>query len=157
MPKDIRFRTKPEIALEQIRAARAAGLPLGVVLMDAGYGCNTELRSSIGALGLTYVAGILPNTSVWAPGMAPLHPKTWSGRGRPPKLIRRDRNHRPTSVKELALGLPAKAWRKIAWREGSAKQLGLALCPVAYPCCPSRLQSDQEPPGKMAVDRVAKR
>jgi hypothetical protein len=26
---------------------------------------------------LTYVAGILPNTTVWAPGMAPLHPKTW--------------------------------------------------------------------------------
>ena len=123
VPEDIRFRTKPEIALEQIRAASAAGLPLGVVLMDAGYGCNTELRSSISALGLTYVAGILPNTTVWAPGMAPLHPKTWSGRGRPPKLIRRDRNHRPTSVKELALGLPAKAWRKIAWREGSAEQL----------------------------------
>jgi SRSO17 transposase len=58
VPKDIRFRTKPEIALEQIRAARAAGLPLGVVLMDAGYGCNTGLRSSISALGLTYVAGI---------------------------------------------------------------------------------------------------
>ena len=123
VPEDIRFRTKPEIALEQIRAASAAGLPLGVVLMDAGYGCNTELRSSISALGLTYVAGILPNTTVWAPGMAPLHPKTWSGRGRPPKLIRRDRNHRPTSVKKLALGLPAKAWRKIAWREGSAEQL----------------------------------
>jgi len=123
VPGDIRFRTKPEIALEQIRAASAAGLPLGVVLMDAGYGCNTELRSSISALGLTYVAGILPNTTVWAPGMAPLHPKTWSGHGRPPKLIRRDRNHRPTSVKELALGLPAKAWRKIAWREGSAEQL----------------------------------
>src|ERR1700726_1349489 len=47
VPEDIRFRTKPEIALEQIRAASAAGLPLGVVLMDAGYGCNTELRSSI--------------------------------------------------------------------------------------------------------------
>src|SRR6478752_7915318 len=121
VPEDIRFRTKPEIALEQIRAASAAGLPLGVVLMDAGYGCNTELRSSISALGLTYVAGILPNTTVWAPGMAPLHPKTWSGRGRPPKLIRRDRNHRPTSVKELALALPEKAWRKIAWREGSAE------------------------------------
>ena len=75
VPEDIRFRTKPEIALEQIRAASAAGLPLGVVLMDAGYGCNTELRSSISALGLTYVAGILPNTTVWAPGMAPLHPK----------------------------------------------------------------------------------
>jgi len=34
-----RFRTKPEIALEQIRAAcRGRALPRGVVLMDAGYG-----------------------------------------------------------------------------------------------------------------------
>jgi SRSO17 transposase len=123
VPEDIDFRTKPEIALEQIRAASAAGLPLGVVLMDAGYGCNTELRGSISALRLSYVAGILPNTTVWPPGMAPLPPKPWSGRGKPPTLIRRDRNHRPISVKQLALGLPAKAWRKIAWREGSAEHL----------------------------------
>jgi SRSO17 transposase len=60
---------------------------------------------------------------VWAPGMAPLRPKRWSGRGRPPRLIRRDRNHQPISVKELALSLPAKAWRIIAWREGSAERL----------------------------------
>lgn len=87
LPADTRFKTKPQIALEQIRAASAAGLPRGVVLMDAGYGCNTELCSSISALGLTYVAGILPNTTVWAPGTTPLHPEAWSGRGRPPKLI----------------------------------------------------------------------
>jgi SRSO17 transposase len=121
--EDIVFKTKPEIALEQIRAATAAALPRGVVLMDAGYGCNTDLRTSISALGLTYVAGILPNTTVWAPGTAPLRPKAWSGCGRPPKLIRRDRNHQPISVKELAFGLPSKAWRTIAWREGSAEQL----------------------------------
>ena len=40
-----RFKTKPEIALEQIAAACEAGLPRGVVLMDAGYGCNTDLRT----------------------------------------------------------------------------------------------------------------
>jgi SRSO17 transposase len=62
--EDIVFKTKPEIALDQIRAATAAALPRGVVLMDAGYGCNTDLRTSISALGLTYVAGILPNTTV---------------------------------------------------------------------------------------------
>ena len=65
MPDDVGFMTKPEIALEQIRWAHEAGLPRGVVLMDAGYGASTELRSSIAALDLTYVAGILPNTSVW--------------------------------------------------------------------------------------------
>src|ERR1044071_7364247 len=53
IPETVGFLTKPEIALEQIRAAYAAGLPHGVVLMDAGYGSNTRLREEIDALGLT--------------------------------------------------------------------------------------------------------
>lgn len=123
VPKEVGFKTKPEIALEQIRAACDAGLPRGVVLMDAGYGANTDLRRSIAALDLTYVAGILPNTTVWAPGKAPAHPKVWSGRGRPPSLLRRDSRHRPISVKALAMSLPAKSWRTVTWREGTAEPL----------------------------------
>jgi SRSO17 transposase len=123
VPETISFKTKPAIALEQIDAACKAGLPRGVVLMDAGYGCNTKLRTAISALALRYVAGILPNTSVWAPGTEPLPPKKWAGCGRPPKLIRRDGRHRPLSVKELALGLPKRAWRIIQWREGASEQL----------------------------------
>jgi SRSO17 transposase len=65
VPETIGFLTKPQIALEQIRSACAAGLPRGVVLMDAGYGANTWLREEIGALGLSYIAGIPPQTSVW--------------------------------------------------------------------------------------------
>ena len=65
VPKEVVFKTKPEIALEQIEAACKAGLPRGVVLMDAGYGCNTDLRTSISALGLAYVAGIFSDTTVW--------------------------------------------------------------------------------------------
>ena len=64
VPDEIDFKTKPEIALEQIEAALKAGLSRGVVLMDAGYGCNTNLRTGISALSLTYVAGILPHTTV---------------------------------------------------------------------------------------------
>ena len=37
--------------------------------------------------------------------------------------MRRDAEHQPISVKELALGLPKRAWRTIAWREGSAEPL----------------------------------
>ena len=58
--------------------------------MDAGYGTNTRLREEISALGLSYVAGIPPQSSVWPPGTAPLPPLPWSGRGRRPKLMRRD-------------------------------------------------------------------
>src|SRR5512147_3302977 len=120
VPEGIAFQTKPAIAFDQIRTAVEAGLPLGVALMDAGYGSDTDLRTGMSALGLSYVAGILPNTSVWGPGTGPSPPKAWSGRGRPPKLIRHDREHQPTSVKALALGLPQDAWAEVRWREGSA-------------------------------------
>ncbi len=123
VPDAIGFATKPAIALEQIRAAVVSGLPRGVVLMDAGYGADTKLRTEITALGLCYVAGIQPNTSVWAPGTGPLPPKAWSGRGRPPGRMRRDGEHRPLQAKALALGLPAEAWQTIPWREGSADWL----------------------------------
>jgi SRSO17 transposase len=120
VPEEVRFKTKPEIALEQIEAACKADLPLGVVLMDAGYGADTDLRTNITTLGLTYVAGTRPSTTVWPSGTAPLPPKRWSGCGRPSKLLRRDGKHHPVSVKQLALGLPKRAWRTIKWREGTA-------------------------------------
>jgi SRSO17 transposase len=123
VPDEIGFKTKPEIALEQIEAACKSELPRGVVLMDAGYGCNTGLRTSVSELALTYVAGIFPNTTVWTSDTAPLPPKKWSGRGRPPKRLRRDSKHQPISVKELALGLPKRAWGTIKWREGTAEWL----------------------------------
>jgi SRSO17 transposase len=123
VPEEITFQTKPEIALDQLRTAAEAGLPRGVVLMDAGYGSDTQLRTDVTALGLSYIAAILSNTSVWAQGTAPLPPKPWSGRGRPPKLMRRDGEHQPTSVKALALALGPEAWTEIAWREGVAGRL----------------------------------
>jgi len=91
--------------------------------MDSGYGTNTALRDGITALKLNYVAGILPNTSVWTEGKKPLRRKAWLGRGRPPTRLRRSARHRPVQVKQLALSLAAKAWRPIKWREGSADWL----------------------------------
>jgi SRSO17 transposase len=123
VPEAITFQTKPEIALAQIRAAAEAGLPRGVVLMDAGYGNDMHLRTGLTELDLIYIAGVLSNTSVWAQGHRPLPPKPWSGRGRPPTLMRRDSEHQPTSVKALALALGSEAWSEIAWREGSTDWL----------------------------------
>ena len=130
VPADICFQTKHEIALDQVRWACEAGLPRGVVLMDAGYGNNSKLRAGISALELSYVAGILSNVTVWPRGTGPLPPKLWSGRGRPPKLLQRDAKHRPVSVKELALGLPKRAWRRVEWREGTAEPLSSRFASV---------------------------
>lgn len=46
-----------------------------LVLMDAGHGCNTKLRTSISVQALRYIAGILPKTFAWASGTGPRPPK----------------------------------------------------------------------------------
>ena len=135
VPEDIKFATKPQIALKQIARALQDGVPQGAVLMDAGYGVNTALRDGVTALGLSYVAGILPQTSVWMEGASPLAPKPRTGKGRPPKLIGRDDGHRPVAVKELALSLPQSAFETIAWREGACETLSSRFARVRV--CPA--------------------
>src|SRR3979490_1249064 len=117
VPSDISFKTKPEIALEQIRWACEAGLPRGVALMDAGYGVDSRLRTGMTALGGTYVVGIQPKILVWPPGTGPKRrgrPINNTGRRDEPDLI---------SAKHLARDLPKHAWQTIRWREGSAEWL----------------------------------
>ena len=130
VPDDIVFQTKPEIALGQIRAALLAGVPRAVVLTDAGYGVDTEFRDGITALGLPYVVGIQSSTMLWPPGQEPLPPKPWSGRGRRPTRLRHDDEHHPVSAKDLALGLPNKAFRRVTWREGSNTKLASRFAAV---------------------------
>lgn len=117
VPDDIRFKTKPQIALDLIERACEAGLPPGAVLMDVDYGRDSRLRTGLTALGLTYVAGIQPNTLVWPSGTGPKprgKPLNNTGRRDQPDLV---------SAKEVALGLSQQAWRTIRWREGSADWL----------------------------------
>jgi SRSO17 transposase len=104
VPASIRFKTKPQIALEQIRAALLASVPPGVVLMDASYGNNSKLRQDLTGLGLSYVAAIQSTTKV--------RPVREDG-PKPPRV----------SVEKLALGLPKRAWRTVAWREGTNVKL----------------------------------
>src|SRR3984893_18459759 len=119
VPDDVRFQTKPEIALQQMRQALADGVPPAVALMDPAYGNDSKLRAGISELGLSYVAGILPSTMVWRPGEVPLPPASRAGRGRPGKRLRRDATHRPVPAKTLALELDVDAWQPITLRDGS--------------------------------------
>jgi SRSO17 transposase len=130
VPEDVAFRTKPEIALDQVRQALADGVPPGVVVTDAGYGNDTDFRDGITGLGSTYVAGIQGTTSLWPPGTGPLPAAPRSGRGRPPKRLRRDPDHQPLAAGKLAAGLPADAWRTVTWREGTAGSLASRFAAV---------------------------
>jgi SRSO17 transposase len=119
VPERIAFKTKPQIALEQIRAACAASVPRGVVLMDASYGSHLKLRTGISALALTYVAAIVATVKVRA---APNH-------GAPEQRM---------SVKALAFSLPKQAWHTITWREGAAAQLRSRFARVRVRAAPTR-------------------
>jgi SRSO17 transposase len=119
VPDSIRFKTKPQIALEQIRAALLAGVAPGVVLVDAGYGNDSSFRQAITALGLTYVAGIQTTTKV--------------------RPVREDDPKPPrVSVEALALSLPKRAWRTVAWREGTNRKLRSRFARVRVRVSPIR-------------------
>jgi len=124
VPEKIAFKTKPQIALEQIRWAYAAGVARGVVLMDASYGSNTALRNGVSALALTYVAAIVPTIKVRAVS-------DHDARG--PRM----------SVKELALSLPKHAWRTITWREGTADPLRSRFARVRVRTAPIRRAAER--------------
>jgi len=120
VPEEVEFRTKPEIALEQIRQALEQEVATGVVLADAGYGNGMPFRAALTELELQYVVGIETSTTVWKPGQQPVPvPERKPGRGATPKRLQRSRDHQPISVKQLALQLPASAWKDIGWRPGS--------------------------------------
>ncbi len=115
VPARLRFMSKPKIALEQIKAALAAEIAPGVVLMDADYGRDGNLRRELRALRLHYVAAIQSTPMVWKPGTGPK-----PGR-RLPKAREEDADL--ASVKDVALGLGSDAWKIIRWREGTAEWL----------------------------------
>jgi SRSO17 transposase len=124
VPKAIMFKTKPQIALAQLREACAVGVARGVVLTDASYGSHSALRNGISALALTYVVGIVSTVKVRAA----------SDHG---ALGRR------VSVKELALSLPTHAWRTITWREGTADRLRSRFARVRVRTAPLRRAAER--------------
>jgi len=123
VPEAVGFATKTQIAVEQLRALLAAGAPRHCVLADAGYGADSAFRQALSDLGLAYVVGVTSALVVWPPGVEPLAPKAYGGRGRPPVVPRRTAERQPRSVEALALSLPEEAFKVVTWREGSNEAL----------------------------------
>jgi SRSO17 transposase len=119
VPAKIRFKTKPQIALEQIRAALLANVAPGVVLMDASYGNNGILRCALTRLDLTYVAAITAIVKVR-------------------HLRKNDPKPRRVSVEALAVSLPKHAWRTVTWREGTNEKLQSRFARVRVHAAPLR-------------------
>src|SRR3954466_765784 len=112
VPPHLTFRTKIEMALDQIR--HAVGLPRGIVLADAAYGGARSFRDALRDLALSYALGIESNTTV-VPVIAPGH------------AAASDRSVKVQAgavrVDVLAGAWEPRDWRTVSWREGSAGQL----------------------------------
>jgi len=124
VPEEVVFQTKPALAMQQIEAALAASYPRGVVLADAAYGDETAWRERLAGHGLTYAVGVRPGTTVWWGEHQPLAESTLPGqRGQPRRRQKRDEDHQPITVAEVARALPGQAWQSVTWREGTAGPL----------------------------------
>jgi SRSO17 transposase len=106
VPKELEFKTKPQLAVEMMRRAAKAKVPRGVMLADAGYGSSVEFRDAVRELGLHFAVGVDPKTTVW--------------------LLDADskRSEGAASVRDIALALDEFGeFRRCTWRKGTKKDL----------------------------------
>lgn len=117
VPAEVRFRTKPQIAVELVqRLLQNKLVKPDWIVADEVYGRCGELLDALEARGLRYVVETNITKAFWtvdpATQMLPRQP----GPGRPPKRARRDSVR---LAKEIAAALPADRWQPIKLREGA--------------------------------------
>ena len=65
--RDPAFRTKPQLAVALIEAARQAGIGFRAVVADCFYGDNEGFCAALGRAGVPYVLAVKPRKGAWAP------------------------------------------------------------------------------------------
>src|SRR5439155_15714968 len=116
IPAALVFQEKWRLALTLVRRSRAAGLTLTGVVAEAEYGDNSTVRQTLHRLRLPYALGISPTLTVFRGT-----PTLRIDRQQPPPRNRRDGwpDQEAVSVRALSDTLPARAWRRVAWRNGT--------------------------------------
>ena len=109
-------RTKPEIALAEIDRVIEAGVRLGCVLADAGYGLSAPFRQGLSARGLTWSVGIPRTQKVYTTDAKPIWPN--ARRGRP-----RNQPVPSEAGQDAASALAGRPWRRVGWRQGTKGML----------------------------------
>jgi len=99
IPPEVGFATKPQLLLWQIQQARRRGVPPGIVVVDAGFGNSSEFRLGVRQEQLHYIGGVQLSTTVCVVHKAQTGP--------------------PLNIGQFREQLPAKAFRRYRWREGS--------------------------------------
>ena len=110
------YRTKLDLALDEIDRVTAAGVTYGCVLADAGYGVSGYFRQALSARGLTWAVGIPRVQKVYPPDVTTSMPPP-----RPAPHQGRPRVHPVPSVPSAPADqvLAGVRWRRLTWREGT--------------------------------------
>jgi DDE superfamily endonuclease len=77
--RDPAFRTKPQLAVELVQAAREAGVRFRAVVADCAYGDNGGFTQALGAAGVAFVLALKPRRGTWAPADAAHTPAEAAG------------------------------------------------------------------------------
>ncbi len=115
VPEGTQFRTKGEIALNELNRVRSWGIGTYTVLANAGYCNGAEFRAGLTALGHYYVLGVQGSTGVW-PADVPGAPKARRSRTERPRVCWDYGDARPTSMEALARSVPPRLGR---WFNGT--------------------------------------
>jgi SRSO17 transposase len=111
------FRTKPELALEMVRAARKQGIQYQWVGGDGLYGHDSKFRYALDADGEHYVLDVHDDETVYLEAPHPSIPEKTSTRGRTPTRYRVDLKGTP--VKAVAQRLTDNDFTACCFRQGS--------------------------------------
>jgi SRSO17 transposase len=77
--RDLGFRTKPQLAVELVEAARAAGIGFRAVVADCFYGDNPGFTQALDAAAVPFVLALKPRRGTWAPAQAAHTPTEAAG------------------------------------------------------------------------------
>ena len=106
------YKSKWQLALEELDRVRAAGVTFGLVLGDSGYGMFPEFRRGLSARGLTWAVGIPVTLQVYPATVRLTWRRQRGGRRKRPRPLTRPRLVRAFAERALA-------WHRLTWRRGT--------------------------------------
>lgn len=116
VPVAIEGQPKWRIALDEIDRVVRAGARFGCVVGDAEYGKVGAFRHGLGQRGHRYALAILPSQGLYPAAVQLRAPTT--KRAKHPRV-----SAAPVSAAAFIKALPDRAWRTLAWRQGTKGKL----------------------------------
>jgi SRSO17 transposase len=142
VPRDVKFQTKPQLALEMLRHAWDQGVPMKWVVGDEVYGDAGYLRKGISDGRRRYVLSVSVPTLVWL-RRPKVEPEQRSESGRLRRKARlAEGAASPLTVPAVAASWPAEQWERLTVAEGEKG-------PIVYDWARQRVvESQQGLPGE---------